>query len=408
MTKRIEEDRKHFRDIVSGKIRKELQRLKKSGSIVRARGRKGKISVTIPSIDIPHIVHGSTGDGIGRGPGKPGDVIRRKPKDGDGDGQGGGKPGDQEGEGIRVDIPLEDVMEFLQNQLNLPDLKPKETETFEEIKIKYTDISCTGPESLRHNRRTLKEAMRRLAGTGELGQLKNLPGFPTPVPQITVSQGDKRYRQYKEIKIPTSNAALIFARDWSGSMDEYRCDIVSDMSWWIDCWVRRFYKKVERIYIGHDVIAQEVDENTFYNYRFGGGTKCSSALKKISELFENRCKPETWNIYVFYYSDGDNWDTDNNVFFDLLKKNFKPEQVNMVGIAQIEAWNYDRSLKKHVDANLTPFMSNVRTVSIGPEENRGWGSSGRLTEEERNNQILKAIQYWLGGSDKQEKHTEAA
>ncbi len=399
MTKRIEEDRKHFRDIVSGKIRKELQRLKKTGQIMRKRARGGKFSISIPGIDEPHFLHGNNpnGRGVGRGPGKPGDVIGKRP----GKGKNGNKAGDQEGEGIRVDIDMEEMLQFLKDELNLPDLKPKETEMFEEIKIKYTDISKTGPESLRHNRRTLKEAMRRLAGTGELGKLKNLPGFPNPTPQITISQGDKRYRQYKEIKIPTSNAALIFARDWSGSMDDYKCDIVSDMSWWLDCWIRRFYKKTERIYIGHDVLAQEVDENTFYKYRYGGGTKCSSAVKKIAELFENRIKPETWNIYVFYYTDGENWMGDNEEFLKTIKESFPPEVVNMVGIAQIESYSYNNSLKEYVDQNLTPGMKNVRTISIGNEgkstaNSPGYYGRSKMNEEDRNNQILRGIQTWLG------------
>ena len=48
-------------------------------------------------------------------------------------------------------------------------------------------------------------------------------------------------KQYNIIKKPSSNAVIFFARDWSGSMDQYKCDIVSDMSWWIDIWIKRFY-----------------------------------------------------------------------------------------------------------------------------------------------------------------------
>lgn len=406
MTKRIEEDRKHFGDIIGGKIRKELQRLKKNSNIVRRRGKNGKLSITIPGIESPFIVHGSNGEGFGRGKGKPGDVIGKKPIPGE---DPGDKPGDEEGEGIRVDIPLEDILKFLQDELKLPDLKPKNTQTFEDIKIKYTDISVTGPESLRHNRRTLKQAMRRLAGTGELAELKKVPGFPSPIPQISVISPDKRYRQYKEIRIPTSNAVIINARDWSGSMDEYKCDIVSDMSWWLDCWIRRFYKKTERVYIGHDVLAQEVDEQTFYKYRYGGGTKCSSALKAIADLFENRYKPQTWNIYVFYYSDGENWGMDNQEFVKILEEKFGPDVVNMVGIAQIECWGYNNSLKHYVDENISKNMSNLKTLSIGAEHNGGWGAKPRMGEEERNKQILDGIRYWLGGAkDEDQKEAKEA
>ena len=97
-------------------------------------------------------------------------------------------------------------------------------------------------------------------------------------------------------------------------MSEYKCDIVSDMAWWVDAWIRRFYKRVERCYIWHDTKAKEVDEETFYNYRYGGGTTCSSALKLITKQFENRYPPDKWNIYILYFSDGDNWGDDNQKF----------------------------------------------------------------------------------------------
>ena len=46
----------------------------------------------------------------------------------------------------------------------------------------------------------------------------------------------------------------------------------------------------------------------------GGGTTCSSALKLIQSQFENRFPPNTWNIYLFYFTDGENWDGDNEIF----------------------------------------------------------------------------------------------
>jgi hypothetical protein len=403
-TKRIEEDRKYFRDIISGKLRKELRKLIDNGGIVKNRGKGGKVILTIPRINIPHIVFGDNGENVGRGKGKKGDVIGRDKGEGE-----GSDAGDSPGEGIRIAVDLEDVLKFLQQELGLPDMKPKQNETFEEVKIKYNDISLTGPESLRHSRRTYKQALKRTAGTGELGKLQNVPGFACPMPVIEVQKSDKRYRQYTEIKIPSSNAVIFYARDWSGSMDAWRCDCVSDVVWWIDCWIRRFYKRTERVWIGHDTDAQETDENTFYNYRYGGGTMCSSALKFIERQLKNRFQPKTWNIYVFYFTDGENWGGDNEIFFKTLKEALNPNIVNMVGITQVAAWNYNRSVKGFVDSHLTPEMDNVRTVSIGKEESPdGWGGYGnRLDEETRNKEIMRAIKVLLGKDSKAKvKQTE--
>lgn len=402
MPKRIEEDWKDFRDVVSGRIRKALKKFIKSGQITRNRGKNGKISITIPKIDIPHIVYGNSGEGVGRGPGKEGDVVGRDPAKGKGKDAGEG-----ESEGITINLDLEEVLKFMQDELQLPNLKKKPNEIYDEVKIKYNNISLIGPESLRHNRRTLKQTMKRQAAEGTLNNLQYVPGLKDPVRVLLPINEDKRYRQYNEIKIPSSNALIVFARDGSGSMDDAKCDIVSDMSWWIDTWIRRFYDRVEKLYVWHDSTAMEVDEEKFYKYRFGGGTTCSSALKFISKQFENRYPPEKWNIYVFYFTDGENWHDDNKVFIETLAEEFKPHVVNFTGITQILSYSYDNSVKNHVDDAIKDGKLNaeyVRTVSIGPDKPSGsMYSAPSLTEEQRNEQIMQAIKTLLGNPDKAKK-----
>lgn len=393
MPKRIKEDHKKFIDVVSGHTRRELKRLIKSGSIVRQRPRGGKVTISIPQIDIPHFVHGDSGGGIGRGPGKEGDTIGRDPQPGKGN-----KAGDQEGEGINIQIDMDDVLKFMEEELNLPQMKPKPNETFEEVKVKYNDISKVGLNSLRHTRRTMKEALKRLAMSGKLEELQIVPGASVPMKVITPIKQDFRYRQYREIKIPSSNAVIFFARDCSGSMDDYRCDIVSDMAWWIDCWIRKFYKRVDRCYFVHDTRAQEVTEEQFYTYRYGGGTQCSSAFDAIAQQLENRYPPDKFNIYVFYFTDGDNWDNDNDRVVNLIKEKLPEGVVNFIGISQICSWNYIGSVKHFVDEKIkSGFLGkdHVKTVSIGSDDdNRGYGSQ-TLSEDDRNQQIIEAIKSLL-------------
>ena len=402
MPRRIEEDHKDFRDVVSGRIRRALKKFIKSGQIVRNRGKNGKISITIPKIDIPHIVYGDSDEGAGRGPGKEGDVIGRDPKPGQGQGAGQG-----ETEGITINLDLDEVLKFMQEELQLPNLKKKPNEIYDEIKIKYNNISLIGPESLRHNRRTLMQTLKRQAAEGTLNNLKHVPGLKDPVRVLMPINDDKRYRQYNEIKIPSSNALVIFARDGSGSMDDAKCDVVSDMSWWIDTWIRRFYDRVDRLYVWHDSMAMEVDEEKFYKYRFGGGTTCSSALKFITKQFENRYPPEKWNIYVFYFTDGENWGDDNETFIKTLQEEFTPDVVNFTGITQILAYSYDGSVKHQVDTAIKDGRLDaeyVRTVAIGPESkspsSSGFWSPPTLSEEDRNEQIMNAIKKLLGNPTK--------
>lgn len=392
MPRAIEEDHKHFRDVIDGKLRKELQKYVNTNKFVRLRTKGGKATVSIPSIDIPHLVYGDGESGVGRGPGKKGDVIKKDPEKGEGH-----EAGDDEGEGILVSVPLEYFLDEMQKDLKLPNLKPKPTQTYEDIKIKYNDIALTGPESLRHNRRTLLQALKRQAASGELDKVYYVPGATDPVRIIRPINSDRRYRQYKEIRIPSSNAVVMFGRDGSISMDEEKCDIINDIAWWIDVWIRRYYEKVERCYFWHDVAAKEVDYDTFYKYRYGGGTKCSSCLEVMSEQFENRFPPEKWNIYCFYFTDGENQPSDNPVFLETLKKKFPPSVCNLFGVAQILSSDYSGTIKEFLDKEKEG-MPNLTTVSVGSEKSIDFSSSWsapHLDEDERNEQVKKAIKVLL-------------
>lgn len=386
MPRRIEEDHKNFRDVVSGRIRKALKKFVKSGNIFRNRGKNGKVSISIPRIDIPHIVYGDNNSGVGRGNAKPGDVIGRDDNKGDGKGN---QAGQDEAEGIMIQLDMEEVLKFMQDELRLPNLKPREYECLDDIKIKYNNISLVGPESLRHTRRTMLQALKRLCSTGEINKLHSVPGYKDQVKLITPINSDKRYRQYKEIKSPSSNALVVYARDGSASMDQAKCDVVSDMAWWIDIWIRRFYKRVERLFIWHDVAASEVSEDKFYKYRFGGGTLCSSALKLISKQFENRFPTKKWNIFVFYFTDGENQDNDNQVFLKLLKEQFGEHVCNLFAITQIYAYTDKGSIMECVDNAIIDgeLGDNIKTSQI---------PASATAEDDRNKAILKAIRELLG------------
>jgi len=404
MPKRIQKDHGEFRDVVSGKSHKELKDRVKSGQIFGTRSRDGKtIGITIPRLDLPSFRFGRAKGGVGRGEGDIGDVIGRDDK-----GKGkGNKAGQGEAEGIEIAVDLEEVLKFLKDELQLPNLLPKPSDTWEEVKKRYNSLSRTGPNALRHLRKTLRNTLKRQMAQGTHNK-KLLPGFTEPMSILTPINDDIRYRQYTEHRIPSSNALVFFARDWSGSMDQHKCDIVSDMAWWIDVWIKQFYQRTERVYIGHDSEAQEVGEEKFYKYRYGGGTTCSSALKLINKLLEHRYPPQKYNIYVFYFSDGENWDTDNEVFSKCLQDDLGPDKVNFVGLTQIQCWNYAYSLNAHIEEDIQAGKLDpnfVRTAYVGG--NKGdkddattgsmlWPGSFEMTPEDRSTQILEAIKRLLG------------
>jgi len=400
MTRRIDADHKYFRKVIERKVRKSLDRYIDKGSIFRNKPKGGKIVIPIDQIHQPKLVYGDNKIGVGRGPGNKGDVIRRDPQQG----KGGNQAGEEHADGVEVVVDLDAVLRAIGEDLELPNLKPKES-NLEEIEYKYCSISKTGPNSLRHTRKTLMQALKRRIMSGEDDVLYQLPGFRESVQLISPISEDFRYRQYKEFRKPVSNAVIFFARDCSGSMGDAKCEIVSDISWWLDLWIRRFYKRTERIYTIHDTEAEICDEDKFYRYRHGGGTRCSSSLKLINQEIKNRFPPHKWNIYLFYFSDGDNIDHDNAEFCRVLKEDLTPQIVNLTGITQVLCWNYKFSLKKSIDTELSSGGLRpefVRTVSVGSEEEKkGYSiSGGTLTDEQRDQYTKRVLKSLLGKLEK--------
>lgn len=394
MANNIQEDHKEFRDIVSGKVREELKKFIKTGKMFRQRGKNGKIGITIPRIDIPHITFGKPQDGVGRGPGKDGDIIGKDPGKGKGN-----NAGDDPADGIQIQVDLEYILKLLKDELELPELLPKQSQTFEDEKVVYNGIAKVGPNALLHKRRTLKETMKRMAAMGQLENKHWVPGFNEPVSLLLPNNDDRRYRQYNIVQRPTSNAVIFYMRDGSGSMDAAKCDVVSDISWWLDLWIRTFYKKTESCYLWHDTEAKQVSQEVFYNLRYGGGTRCSSALRLMKKLIAPKSKydPAKWNIYAFYFGDGENETNDNSKFVKLLKEELGPKVVNLFGLTQIMAYNNENSLKSYVDKNLEGgklYADHCRTTSIDRPKDAPWDYF--QDPSNRDEAVKKALKDLLG------------
>ena len=307
MTRSIDRDNQRFKEIVRGKVRQGLKKYITHGEIL---GRKGRetVSIPVPNIEIPHFRHGQKGSGgVGQGEGDPGQPIGKGEEDGDGQGQ----PGDQKGQHIR-------------------------------------------PDSLRHFKRTYKRALRRLISSSEYD-----PRRPIVVP----TREDERFRSWTEVPLPHANAAVIYIMDVSGSMTDDQKEIVRTESFWIDTWLKSQYDGLQRRYIVHDAVAHEVDEDTFYRVRESGGTRISSAYVECKKIIERDFPPADWNIYIFQFSDGDNWGEDNNSCLKILQDDFLTI-CNLFCYGQVESpygsGDYIRELRKFVDKYENLILSNIK------------------------------------------------
>lgn len=318
---KIQRDHKRFREIVKGKVREDLKRHISSGEMIGQQGKR-LISIPIKSIDIPRFRYGDNSGGIGDGQAKPGD--------GQGDGQGGMGPGGTDvGQHIlEVDLTLEELADILGEELQLPRIEPKGKKNITDDKAKYSGLRPTGPESLRHFKRTFRRAMRRHIIEG---------AYDPDNPTVVIERDDKLYRSWTTVQNPQSCAVAIYMMDVSGSMGDEQKEIVRTQAFWIDAWLRRNYDGIESRYVVHDYRAGEVDRDTFYHIREDGGTKISSAFKVVKELTQTKFNPQDWNIYLFYFSDGDNSsESDSQETCRLIKDHFLPI-VNQVAYSQVKS-----------------------------------------------------------------------
>jgi sporulation protein YhbH len=353
MSLKIDQDHSRFRQIVRGRIRQNLRKYISQGEMI---GRKGKdlVSIPIPHIEIPRFRFSDKQQGgIGQGDGEPGDPLGGGEE---AEGEGGKKAGEGAGEHVlEVDVTLDELADILGEELELPAIENKGKSKLINEKERYTGIRRVGPESLRHFRRTYRQALRRTISMG---------GYTPDKPVIVPIPDDKRYRSWRTEAEPVANAVILYMMDVSGSMGDEQKEIVRIESFWIDAWLKKQYKGLESRFIIHDAVAREVDRETFFHTRESGGTMISSAYKLASQLIDDHYPPEEWNIYPFHFSDGDNWSMDDTLqCVDILKQKILP-RVNMFAYGQVESpygsGQFIKDLREHFAKDDRVVLSEIR------------------------------------------------
>jgi uncharacterized sporulation protein YeaH/YhbH (DUF444 family) len=313
----IDRDLGRFRDIVKGRVRKDLRKYMASGELIGRQGGK-QVSVPIHQIGIPRLRYGENKKGIGQGEGE----------EGEGAGEGA-RAGDASGDHlVEVEFTVDELAAILGEELELPRIEPKGMRSSKTTRSKYKGIAPIGPESLRHFKRTYRRALQRQIAAGTWD-----PRSPVVIPV----KEDRRYRTVVIEKEPRSAAVIVYMMDVSGSMGKEQKEIVRSQAFWIDAWIRHNYEDVETRYIIHDASAREVDRDTFFRTRESGGTLISSAYKLALEIINADYPDSEWNIYPFHFSDGDNWSqSDTRACVQLLKDQMLP-MVNQFSYAQVDS-----------------------------------------------------------------------
>jgi uncharacterized protein len=242
--------------------------------------------------------------GAGQGAGQEGQVLRPgQPQPGDDRGsEAGSGQGDMQ---FVLELKVEDVLDWLWEELKLPDLKPKESGRVEDDEYVREGWNRRGVRSRLDRRRTVKQAIRRRA----------IQEDPAPF-----TDDDLRYRQLVRRHRPATNAAVIFALDVSGSMGETERQLAKTFFFFALQGIRRQYAKVETAFLAHSAEAWEFNESQFFQTSGTGGTVASTVFELGRQVIRERYDPSQYNVYLFYASDGENLVDDREAATESLRE----------------------------------------------------------------------------------------
>ncbi len=321
---RSTEDRRRHRELVEDSIKKNLGNIIAEESII-GQNKDKKIKIPIRGVKEYQFIYGKNVPGVASGDGteKRGDRIGEdKPGQ---KGKGLGQAGNQEGEDIyETEITIEDLINYLFDDLNLPDIDKKKLSESESIRsVKNLGYQRKGiPPRLAKKRSVIEKIKRKQAflrdqpeyGTDESYPEKNGETCAQNTDErkrFPFTEEDLRYRRVREEHKKDFNAVVICIMDVSGSMDQTKKYIARSFYFLLYQFIRLKYSNVEVVFIAHTTTAKEVNELDFFHKGESGGTYISSGYEKALEIIEQRYNPINWNIYAFHCSDGDNWLEDN-------------------------------------------------------------------------------------------------
>ena len=332
------ENRKKFLDRVRESVKEAMPSILNKGSLKDIAKDGGSVNVRKKTIQEPTFVFGKGGDNEHVLPGNKEYVAGDKIKKQGGSGRGSGGPeGSDQGGGeddFVVQISREEFLNYLFEDLELPDLIRKELAEVTETQMKQAGYSTTGTPARLSVVRSMKMAQQRRIAmrSGSKAELEDakallakecdpekrrlielaIAELEEKIRQVPfIDELDLRYRTMQEEKKPITHATMVCIMDNSGSMGEREKTLSRKFFYLLYLFLNRKYKAIDLVFIHHTEKAREVSEEEFFSTRESGGTIVSSALDLLQSMIGSRIDPGKTNIYVCQCSDGDNFSTDN-------------------------------------------------------------------------------------------------
>lgn len=353
------ENRRKFLERVRESVKESMPSILNEGSLKDIAKNGGKVAVKKKSIQEPSFRFGKGGENEHVLPGNKEFIVGDKLKKPQGGGGKGGTKGSDNGEGedpFVVEISRDEFLNFLFEDLELPDLVRKDLSEITETTQKNAGYSTTGTPARLAIKRSMKMAfMRRLGMRGaalqeeeeglseeereelwrardELAALapwdegsepvaegpENMSDRPSGIPFLDTM--DLRFRSVVREEKSITSATMVCIMDNSGSMGEREKTLSRKFFYLLYLFLNRKYEKIELVFIHHTDTAREVSEEEFFTIRESGGTVVSSALQALANMLPERVDPAKTNVYVCQCSDGDNFSNDNDLCQKLLSE----------------------------------------------------------------------------------------
>ena len=301
-------DRRRHKEKIEKAIKEGIKDIVAEESIIGQDGKK-KIKIPVRGIKEYRFVYGSNEGNkkVGSAPGKDikkGQKIRKGQNQKKGTGTKAGNDAGQEF--YEVEITLEELAKYLFDDLELPDLKKKSDASIMSEKIKRKGYRPKGIRPRLSKKETIKNKIRRQKKAERNGTYD-----PESEERFTFHESDLKYKHIEITKKPITNAVIFFIMDISGSMSKQKKFLARSFFFLLYQFIRYRYHNTETVFIAHTTEAKEVNEDDFFKKASSGGTHISSGLTKTLNIVEERYSPNSWNIYAFHCSDGENWSEDN-------------------------------------------------------------------------------------------------
>ncbi len=316
---RAASDRARHKKKIDKAIKESIKDVIAEESIIGQNGKK-KIRIPVRGLKEYRFVYGNNEENKSVGSGgdhslKKGQKIGQK-RSQKGQGQGSGKASDKKGdEYYDVEVSLEELAEYLFNDLELPDLEKKQFRFVSQETIKRKGYRFQGIRPRLSKKETLKRKIRRQKMAEKAGTYD-----PESDERFPFHKDDLKYHHIKPKVKENSTAVIFFLMDVSGSMSQDRKFLARSFFFLLYQSLTHKYEQVDVVFTSHSTLAKRVDENDFFKGGTYGGTIISSALELELDIISKEYHPNSWNIYSFYCGDGENWSSDNEKCITLFKK----------------------------------------------------------------------------------------